>query len=135
MPRRLLLDSNLLIGAFDGEEGNEAHAAALTTVKALLEDPDVRLVLTPLIRYEVLRGCRSGSPDELNARLNDFEELDVKGIDAVRAAEIFRSAKADGTPLNKREFDVFHYVCAEHNQLELLSQDGDIAKIKTLLGK
>jgi predicted nucleic acid-binding protein len=132
--KRYLLDSNLLIGAFDGEAGNEAHAAAKEKVIALLKDPEVRLALTPLIRYEVLRGCR-GSVDELDARLNDFEEFDVSGLDARRAAEIFREAKVAGTPLNKMEFDVFHWVCAEHNKLELLSADGDISKIKALIAK
>ncbi|MGE4240434.1 type II toxin-antitoxin system VapC family toxin [Ramlibacter sp.] len=132
MPRAILLDANVLIGAFDGDEDNPAHMAAKDQVEALLREPDVRLVLTPLIRYEVLRGCRTRAPEDLNALLNDFDELDVSGLDAVRAAEIFRIAKKAGKSFDKHQFDVFHVVCAERHQLEPLSADGDFTKIMAL---
>ena len=133
MSRAVLLDANLLIGAFELEEGNEQHKQAQLQLRALLKDPDVKLAITPLIRYEVLRGARRVSVEDLNARLNAFQEFDVCAADARRAAEIFRQAQQQGTPLEKRRFDVFHFVCAELNNLELGTADGDIQKIRNLV--
>ena len=133
MTRMVLLDANLLIGAFDGEQDNPAHQEAKQHLTRLLSDPQVKLALTPLIRYEVLRGAQRVALDELDSVLNDFHEFEVKGTEARRAAEIFRIARSAGKPLDKKAFDVFHWVCAELNQLEFASQDADIAKIKTLI--
>lgn len=133
MSRAVLLDTNLLIGAFEAEDGNEQHAQAQVRLRALLQDPDVKLAITPLIRYEVLRGARRVSAEQLDARLNAFQEFDVRGADARRAAEIYRRAQQQGTALDKRKFDVFHWVCAELNQLEIHSADGDIEKIRNLV--
>ena len=133
MSRAVLLDTNLLIGAFEPEEGNEQHKQAQLQLRALLKDPDVKLAITPLIRYEVLRGARRVAVEDLNARLNAFQEFDVRAADARRAAEIFRQAQQNGTPLEKRMFDVFHFVCAELNDLELGTADGDIQKIRNLV--
>lgn len=135
MMRRVLLDANILIGAFDPEPGNANHAAAKAKLEALLTDPQVKVALTPLIRYEVLRGARGVTIAALDGVLNGFHEFEVRGSDARRAAEIFQSARANGVPLNKRQFDVFHYVCAESNFLEFLSDDGDIKHIKGLVGQ
>jgi predicted nucleic acid-binding protein len=134
MPRTILIDANLLIGAFDGDpENNPEHDASLKKVEELLQDPDVRLATSALIRYEVLRNVQKVSVDELEAILNDFQQFDIREKEARRAAEIYRHARANGQKLDKRTFDVFHYVCAELNGLEFDSQDGDIPKIRQLL--
>jgi predicted nucleic acid-binding protein len=133
MSRAVLLDTNILIGAFEPEQGNEPHMQAQARLRALLQDPDVKLAITPLIRYEVLRGARRVSVEQLDERLNAFQEFDVRGADARRAAEIYRQAQQQGTALDKRKFDVFHWVCAELNQLEIDSADGDIQKIRNLV--
>lgn len=133
MSRKVLLDTNLLIGAFDGQPGNEAHAAARQRLVALLADDRVKLAITPLIRYEVLRGARNIDPDALNSALNDIHEFEVRGADARMAADVFRRAKTSGIDLDKRSFDIFHCVCAELNGFEIESQDGDIPKIQQLI--
>ena len=134
MPRTILIDANLLIGAFDGEpETNPAHAAAKEKIESLLRDPDVWLATSSLIRYEVLRNVRTIPVADLESILNDFQQFDIREKDARRAAEIYRIASANGQRLDKRQFDVFHYVCAEMNGLEFDSQDGDIPKIRQLL--
>lgn len=133
MSRMILLDTNLLIGAFDGEPGNAAHEAAKLHIKALLEDPDVKLAITPLIRYEVLRGTKRVAVDALDAVLNDFQEFEIRGAEAKRAAEIFQMARANGVSFDKKAFDIFHCVCADMNGLEMDSQDGDIPKIQQLI--
>lgn len=134
MLRTILIDANLLIGAFDGDtENNPAHTAALQKMEQFLQDPDVRLATSALIRYEVLRNVKRVSVDDLESILNDFQQFDIREKEARRAAEIYRRASADGQKLDKRTFDVFHYVCAELNGLEFESQDGDIPKIRQLL--
>lgn len=133
MSQGFLLDTNLLIGAFDGEPGNTEHEAAAERLRRLLEDPSVQLAITPLIRYEVLRGAARIGVDELDEVLDGFREFEIRGSDGRRAAELFREAKARGLVLNKRVFDLFHCVCADANQLEIASQDGDIPKIKNLI--
>ncbi|AVS81471.1 type II toxin-antitoxin system VapC family toxin [Paracidovorax avenae] len=133
MSEGFLLDTNLLIGAFDGEPGNAEHEAATVRLRQLLEKPSVQLAITPLIRYEVLRGAARISVDELDKVLDGFREFEIRGSDGRRAAELFREAKAQGLVLNKRAFDLFHCVCADANQLDIASQDGDIPKIKTLI--
>ncbi|MDA8451330.1 PIN domain-containing protein [Acidovorax sp. NCPPB 3859] len=133
MSQGFLLDTNLLIGAFDGEPGNTEHEAAAERLRQLIDDPSVQLAITPLIRYEVLRGAVRIGVDELNDVLNGFREFEIRGSDGRRAAELFREAKAQGLVLNKRTFDLFHCVCADANRLEIASQDGDIPKIKNLI--
>lgn len=133
MSRRVLLDANLLIGALDGEPGNAQHERARQRLESLLQDPDVILAISPLIRYEVMRGARRVSADQLREILNDFHEFDVRARDAERAAELFQQARQQGRALDKRSFDLFHCVCAELNGLELDSQDGDIPNIQQLI--
>ena len=56
--RKVLLDANLLIAALDnGSTTSEAERTkAKQTLAALLSNAEVALIITPLIRYEVLRG-------------------------------------------------------------------------------
>ena len=131
--RTVLLDTNLLIGALEPEDGNAQHQQAGERLRQMLVDPGVKLAISPLIRFEVLRGVRRKLPVELEAVLNGFQEFEVRSEDARRAAEIFRLANLKGKPLDKRTFDVFHFVCAELNNLEFNSQDGDIPRIRELL--
>lgn len=133
MSRLILLDANILIGALDGEAGNAAHDDALERFEALANDPAVKFAISPLIRYEVLRGMDEADVELVNAQLNDMKEFEVRGAEAVRAAEIFRRARREEIKLDKRKFDVFHCVCAEINELEILSKDADIEQIQNLM--
>lgn len=135
MTRMVLLDANLLIGALDGEPGNAVHDQSRQLLWDLLTDPDVKLALTPLIRFEVLRGAQRVPLADLDAALNDFHEFEVRGAEARRAAEIFQLARAAGKQLDKRSFDVLHFACAEVNRLEFASRDADIDKIRALVSE
>lgn len=128
-----LLDANLLIGALDSQDGNPEHDRAKTRLDALMADPDARLMITPLIRYEVLRGVKSVSIEEMSEALDGFFQLDVKHQDGLLAARIYAQAQTLGRPINKRTFDVFHCVAAHRNQLEVASRDGDIPHIMEML--
>lgn len=56
--RRVLLDANLLISALDieGSSNESAKKKAQAKLASLLADENVAVAITPLIRYEVLRG-------------------------------------------------------------------------------
>jgi predicted nucleic acid-binding protein len=133
MTHWVLLDANILIGAFDGDPASEEHVRARERLQSMMDDPEVDLAITPLIRYEVLRGVRRKSPAAVDAALNYFQSFEICTEHGVRAAEIFRLAKDAGAGLDKRSFDLFHCVCAEINDMDVLSQDGDIPKIQQLI--
>lgn len=128
----ILLDANLLIGAFDHDNANPKHIESKQIVEDLLLDDKVKIAITPLIRYEVLRGVRRVSTEQMVEILNDFEEFEITDIEGNRASEIYRLAFAKNQKLDKRSFDVFHYVVAEIRDLKWMSQDTDLSKIASL---
>ncbi|PPU22612.1 type II toxin-antitoxin system VapC family toxin [Xanthomonas arboricola] len=135
MTRAILLDANLLIGALDTDPNNSVHLSAKAEVERLLTDDRVRVAISPLIRYEVLRGAKRVPLDELEQILNAFQEFEVGAKDARMAAEVFRHDRRDDAEraIDKKRFDVFHCVCANLNDLELISHDQDIKKIQDLI--
>jgi predicted nucleic acid-binding protein len=130
MSKKVLLDANLIISAFDSK-----NAEALEKITLLLND-DSELCITPLIRYEVLRGIAFDDADRYDRLceiLNSFIELDIKRNSSELASCLFRYAKSCKRDIvNKRSFDVLHCTTALCNQCELQSNDGDIAKIEKL---
>lgn len=144
MTRRVLLDTNLLIAAFDksGRTSAEMKASAIAMLAELLADDEVALFITPLIRYEVLRGVswlNTADFDELQATLNGFPELDITRDISELSANLFRfdswqaaQPGAAARNLEKRKFDVFHFSSAHCNTLELCSNDSDIGRIRQL---
>lgn len=128
----ILLDANLLIGAFDHDATNSKHIESKQIVEALLLDDKVKIAITPLIRYEVLRGVRRVPTQQMVEILNDFEEFEITDVEGNRASDIYRLALLKNQKLDKRSFDVFHYVVAEIRDLEWMSQDNDLSKIANL---
>jgi len=126
----VLLDANLLIGAFDHDATNSKHIESKQIVEDLLLDDKVKIAITPLIRYEVLRGVRRVPTEQMVEILNDFEEFEITDVEGNRASDIYRLVKQQ--KLDKRSFDVFHYVVAEIRDLEWMSQDNDLSKIAIL---
>lgn len=144
MTRNVLLDTNLLICAFDnsGTATQEDKDQAIAKLTTLLSDPNTKLFITPLIRYEVLRGIKWDNSQSYAAMcgvLNDFPELDITRNVAELSANLFRfdthqlATVGQGTRnIEKRKFDVFHYCYACCNNLDLESNDTDIGKIRQL---
>lgn len=128
----ILLDANLIIGAFDHDSENKKHIESKQIVEALLLDDNVKIAITPLIRYEVLRGVRRVPTEQMVEILNDFEEFEITDVEGNRASDIYRLAIVKNQKLDKRSFDVFHYVVAEIRDLEWMSQDNDLSKIANL---
>lgn len=139
--RKVLLDANLLIAALDdgGTTSEAERAKAKQTLVALLSDADVTLIITPLIRYEVLRGIGWQDKErfvQLKQSLDGLTELDINRHVSELAANLFRFDCAEHTDqqrnIEKRKFDVFHLASAKCNNLELASQDSDIAGLQGL---
>lgn len=142
--RKVLLDANLLIAALDeGSTTSEAERTkAKQTLAALLSDAEVTLIITPLIRYEVLRGIGwqdQGRFAQLKQALDGLTELDVNRQVSELAADLFRFERAECADsqrnLEKRKFDVFHLASAKCHDLELASQDSDIAGLEGLYAR
>ncbi|MGG7448485.1 type II toxin-antitoxin system VapC family toxin [Kosakonia oryzendophytica] len=144
MTRNVLLDTNLLIAALDssGRTSDEMKESATAILTGLLNDVEVKLFITPLIRYEVLRGVpwlNHENFNKLQNTLNQFPELDITRNISELSANLFRydswlmeQPGAAPRNLEKRKFDVFHFSSASCNRLELCSNDSDIGKIRSL---
>lgn len=137
MTRKILLDTNLIIAAFDGN-----NPEAKNQLAGLLNDENVAFAISPLIRYEVLRGVSFDDNEryeylEAILNLNEFEEFEISRDIATLSSHLFRfsqSKKEDGKDalVNKRSFDVFHLATAKCYGLELCSNDGDLGKLENL---
>ena len=87
MERKVLLDTNLIIAAFDNK-----NQEAINQIKALLGDENVALAISPLIRYEVLRGVSYANNEQynrLNSILNGFEEFNINRDIAALSSNLF----------------------------------------------
>lgn len=137
----VLLDANLLIAALDdsGTTSEPKRQSAKARLAGFLENPEVTLVITPLIRYEVLRGVGWQDTERYNnlkQALDGLTEIDVNRNVSELAANLFRydhmiNAKKQKN-IEKRKFDVFHLACAKRHGLDLASQDTDIAALQSL---
>lgn len=144
MSKKVLLDTNLLIAAFDaaGTTSQAKRNEARQTIQSLLADPDVNeLLITPLIRYEVLRHPEWHNKERyavLQRVLDGFGELDIQRQVSELAANLYRFDQHDAEEkrisrnLEKRKFDVFHLATAKAYGLELASDDSDIGKLEKL---
>lgn len=139
--RKVLLDANLLIAALDQDSTTQAQArqAAQQKLTELLSDENVALLITPFIRYEVLRGIAWQKTDSfatVKSSLDGFKELEIDREISELAAGLFRFDRAinqnSEKNIEKRKFDVFHFACAKCHALELASQDSDIPKLEGL---
>jgi predicted nucleic acid-binding protein len=141
MMREVLLDTDMLIAALDGNKDKDdvVEKQRRRRVKELSSDPEVRLRITPLIYYELMRDVRHRTPAEIEADLKHFDQTEIRAEHGRRAAELYRLAKEEHKDnkdewLDRRRFDVFHCVCAELDGLEFVSgNDKDILKIQQLI--
>lgn len=137
MRRGVLLDTNLIIQAFDraGTSDPATRNFAKIRMNALLSDPEVMVAITPLIRYEVLRGIPvtdAARLQELSDVLTQFETYEIRSVEANLAAELWRYAVSKNQKPNKRSFDIAHIASAKANNLDMSSADEDIAKLLSL---
>ncbi len=135
MTRKVLLDANMIISAFERKDPQ-----AKQVLRQLLADDNTAFAITPLIRYEVLRGINfsnSTKYSELESILNGFEEFEICREQASLSSNLFRFSRSDASQdqsriVDKRSFDLIHLATAKCNELELCSSDGDLAKLEKL---
>ncbi|UQB42260.1 PIN domain-containing protein [Thiomicrospira microaerophila] len=140
--RKVLLDTNMIVAVFDqeGTTSDEMKASAKAELTGLLNDNEVVLVITSLIRYEVLRGIAWAEPEKLRAMkqvLNGFLELDIERKVSELASDLFRldynqAENSSERNINKRNFDIFHFAVSKHHGLDLVSNDRHIPQLETL---
>lgn len=138
-----LLDTNYLIYLADPNANPTKKAEVLQDLAVKLEDPETLLFLTPLIRYEVLRGVEWDNIEKLNtlkSALKAFQTIDINDDIADLARNLFRLDKANqknGSKkvIEKYQFDMFHFATAKENDLEILSKDRDMTVIENLFKK
>lgn len=136
----VLVDANILIAVIDGSDNNPNHLKARQKFYDLLAQ-NITIAITPLIRYEVLRGVQSMSIDEAKEILDDFVEFNITDKEANPSAKIFHFsqseafiAKNTGIKLDKQKFDVFHFVVAKIRHLKLESENQkDFDKIEKVI--
>ncbi len=136
-----LLDTNYLLYLADPDADKTKKAEVLTDFVQKLKDGNSRFVLTPLIRYEVLRGVKwndQAKLSQLENILKQFTSFDIRDEIADLARDLYRfdeyESKRDNVPKNleKRKFDMFHYATAKIENLEVLSKDSDLSHIEKL---
>ena len=141
MIRKILLDANILINALDdrGEFARQLVQKAKDKLNSLMADNTVSLIITPLIRYEVLRGVSGHEKNQkISSVLDDFNEIEIDRSISDLATKLYihhsdTVKNAGGTMSeNKRKFDYFHVATAKVNNLEIMSEDSDITMIEDI---
>lgn len=138
--KSVLVDANILIALLDGDDNNPNHVEAKQKFNDLIQQ-NVAIAITPLIRYEVLRGVKSISIDDAKEILDDFVEFNITDKEANPSAKIFHFSRSNdfssnntGIKLDKQNFDVFHYVVAKIRNLELVNvNQKDFSKIEKVI--
>lgn len=138
--KSVLVDANILIAVIDGDDTNPNHVNAKQKFNELIGQ-NIAIAITPLIRYEVLRGIKSISIDEAQEILDDFVEFNITDKEANPSARIFHFSRSNdfllantGIKLDKQNFDVFHYVVAKIRNLELVNvNQKDFSKIEKII--
>lgn len=132
-----LLDSNCLINLLEGGFPSELSH----DLEKKLAQEDNCFFLTPLIRYEVLRGINwknNNKLKDLADSLEKFTSLDITREIADLARDLYRfdrfESERDNVDknLDKRKFDMFHFATAVVHNLQIFSLDEDINAIETL---
>lgn len=136
-----LLDTNYLIYLNEENADAEKRKEILQEFAEKLGQENSRFFLTPLIRYEILRGVTwqdSEKLQKLSAALMAFESLEITKTVADLADDLYRFDRFDAEQKNQKKnlekikFDVFHYATAHIHHLEILSRDDDVDKIKAM---
>lgn len=139
--RNILSDVNILISALDSQIHTEVTQKEIETFSELIKNPDISLVITPLIRYEVLRGIEKNEVqrhESIENILDGFTEISIdrKISDLSTKLYVYHKFEVEnngGTMNeNKRNFDYFHFATAKIYDLELMSNDGGFPTIEKI---
>lgn len=140
-----LLDSNFLTYVLEGkniDENDSDLIERLTDLLTLINDDNIELAITPLLRYEFLRkfGWQTESEDFIKFKeaVEEFTWLDISKEVTDLATNLYRLDKHEADSkgieknLEKRKFDVFHFATAKVNGIDLLSNDRHMVQMEEL---
>lgn len=138
MKKKIFLDTNIIISAFD-----TGKPEAREKISTYLSDDNIELFISPLVRYEVLRGVLFTEKEKYNYLqdiLDGFKELNIERDISELASklyqyDIYSANSKENRNFDKRSFDTFHFSTAKCNELEIDSFDTDIDKIESLYEK
>jgi predicted nucleic acid-binding protein len=126
----LVVDSSVWIDFFAGQAG-----AARNTLRALLADGEVRIVVPDLVLFEVLRGFRH-ERDFRQARAL-METLSIEPVGgaelALEAAQHYRSLRARGTTVRSGVDVLIAAFCIDRGYA-LLHRDRDFDAFERMRG-
>ena len=126
----LVVDSSVWIDFFAGHP-----SPARATLRALLDDGEVRLVVPDLVLFEVLRGFRFER--EFRHARALMESLDIEAIGgaelALEAAQHYRSLRAAGVTVRSGVDVLIATFCIEHGYA-LLHRDRDFDAFEQVRG-
>lgn len=137
--RKVLIDSNILINAVKSEQAAQTDdqrdiiRQAKQRLRQVLTADDVALVITPLVRYEVLRHSKD---EQERARLAQI-------LQVIPVFEISREIGDLATRLyplkvkvdmnaNKYNFDIFHFATAKILDCEITTHDNGFAQLELI---
>jgi predicted nucleic acid-binding protein len=143
--RKILLDANVFIRVFnhDNNTTEEEYESAKNCLEALLEDDAVVVVVTPLIRHEVMRGLNRSDLSKIERvreAFDKFESIDINDQISECATKIYQilkvedlAGKVEGRNPRKLGFDAMHVATAHIYDLEIISNDSDIEQLKRII--
>lgn len=138
MEQKVLLDSNVWIKAIEDPTSQEREK-----LKDLLKNENTTIFITPLIRFEILRGVEKDNHQDLQKYISTIEQIassiDIDKEIADLATKLFRfeqhERKEKGqTPkkIDKHNFDLMHFATAKTYELQWYSNDGDMVSWEKL---
>lgn len=133
----VLLDSNILIEAINDKKSNSAQK-----IRELMKNDDIKIFITPLIIYEILRGIELND-DKLYQKFKDliesFSSLNIDNEIGQLASHLFRLERhnkkiehQESKKIDKHNFDLVHFSTAKIYDLKLISNDKDMENWENL---
>lgn len=137
--RNVLIDANLLINAVKSEQDaqtddqREIIQQAKQRLKQVLTADDVALVITPLVRYEVLRYSKNSEERQrLEQILQAIPVFEISREIGDLAARLYPLKVKAGMNLNKYNFDLFHFATAKTLGCTIATHDTGFEKLEAL---
>jgi len=142
--RKVLIDANVYIRALNpaGDTTEVEHRDAKEVLAAVMSEP-VTVIITPLIRHEVLRGIHRSELSKIERVkdiLDGFTLVDITDEICEFATTLFRISreeaiknKSTNRNPSKHNFDRIHVATAHKYDLDIVSSDTDIQRLQSLI--
>jgi len=109
--------------------------SAIKKVQELASKEDSEFYINRLVYLESLRAIpldRKKLYDDVNETLDKFTKLDITQEVYDTSVKFSRFCRSKGITLKKCEaIDYLHFITAKHYEMEIISDDGDMAKLES----